>query len=134
MLWNWPQVDEGRAQRARKLKFEELDLETPFGVIQGSSPEPYQCTLQACTCKDFAMYKAKGTPQPCKHMIALAMKLGILSENGLTPPQQREADIAALRDKLASAYGYYYLFESPIISDKEYDKSKATLAELLSKE
>ncbi len=134
VLWNWPPTDEGRAKRASKLKFEELDLEAPFGVIQGSDPEPYQCTLQSCTCKDYYICRAKGIPQACKHMIALGMKVGLLNENGLTPPQQREADIAALRAKLASAYGYYYLFDSPIISDKEYDESKSTLAELLSKE
>lgn len=61
-----------------------LDKEGQLIVIQGSAAEPYQATLQECTCADFAIRQA-----PCKHMYCLAMELGLL--DGLPVYDKRSA-------------------------------------------
>lgn len=48
-----------------------LDRENGAAVIQGSGAEPYEVTLEKCTCADYSMRR-----QPCKHMIRLAVELG----------------------------------------------------------
>ena len=124
--WNWPTVDEGRVKRAKTVKFSSLSTssDVPTARAIGSGSEDYAVTLDSCTCADFAMTQAKGNPTPCKHMLALAMKSGILNENGNTPAQQKAADLASLRNRLATAYGFYHLVKSPILTDAEYDAMK----------
>ena len=41
--------------------------------IKGKEPQPYEVTLDSCTCKDF-----ERTRHPCKHMYRLALELGLL--------------------------------------------------------
>lgn len=126
-MWDWPLADEGRRKRAKTVKFSRYDSnsEDPSGHAVGSGSEEYAVTLYSCTCPDFIISKNKaGEYQPCKHMIALAMKCGLLNENGLTAEQQKETDIVESRNILASAFGYYYLFQDPIISDAQYDAIK----------
>lgn len=125
--WNWDPADAGRVKRAQSVKFTVLDLnqEQPYGYAAGSGMEDYHVTLDSCTCADFSIMQRKGAPSPCKHILALAIKAGIINENGLTAEQQRKADIDSLKSQLAFAYGYYYLFDDPMISDKEYDRLKA---------
>ena len=132
MEWLWNLSDEGRVKRARSVKFSEIDLTSDHlsGRALGSASDDYFVTLDGCTCADFSISGRKGTPVPCKHMIALAMKAGIINENGNTPTQQRTADIESLRSRIAAAYGFYHLFSDPIMSDAEYDKLKDKLAEL----
>lgn len=48
-----------------------LDRESGTASIQGSGSEPYDVTLEDCTCMDFTQRQ-----QPCKHMIRLAVELG----------------------------------------------------------
>ena len=52
-----------------------LDKSSGYAVIKGSGSEPYECTLDECTCVDFSM---RGLP--CKHIYALADELGLLSD------------------------------------------------------
>ena len=131
MDWKWDCTDEGRVKRAKSVKFRDITLEPePAGYAIGHSADEYYVTLESCTCADFAICGAKSDLQPCKHMIALAMKAGLVNENGLTPPQQKAADIASLRLRIALAYGFFYHFDDPIMSDKEYDLMKDKLAEL----
>lgn len=136
MEWLWDLSDEGRVKRARSVKFSEIDLtpDHPSGRATGSASDDYFVTLDSCTCADFSISGRKGSPAPCKHMIALAMKAGIINENGNTPAQQRIADIESLRSRVAAAYGFYYLFSDPIMSDPEYDQAKEKLAELQKEE
>ena len=132
MQWSWPQSDEGRIKRAKAVKFREIaaDCNSPQALAIGSGADDYSVTLSSCTCADFAISRQKASPQPCKHMLALAMKCGILNENGNTPEQQRQEDIKSLQDQIAAAYGYYYHFKTPIISDQEYNDMKSSLAKL----
>lgn len=132
MEWNWPQSDEGRVMRAKKVKFREISLdgEAPQALAIGSKGGEYVVTLTSCTCADFSISRQKSDMQPCKHMLALAMKCGILNENGNTPARQRTADIQSLRDQIAMAYGFYYHFDDPVISDQAYDTLKSKLASL----
>ena len=132
MVWDWPIADEGRVKRAKAVKYNEINAsgDSPSARAAGSAAEDYSVTFSSCTCADFSISARKNEPQPCKHMIALAMKCGILNENGLTPAQQLAADRQFLRDLLARAYGYYYLFGESFISDAEYDAAKARLASL----
>ena len=48
-----------------------LDRENETAAIQGSGANPYEVTLEECTCMDFSMRQL-----PCKHMIRLAVELG----------------------------------------------------------
>ncbi len=132
MEWNWQKADEGRMKRAKTVKFRQVlsNGESPGALAIGSGSEDYVVTLESCTCADFAISQRKSNPQPCKHMLALAMKCGILNENGNTPAQQRDADIQLLRNQIAAAYGFYYYFDDPVITDREYDALKSKLASL----
>ena len=131
MEWNWPKADEGRIKRASTVKFRSVHPELgPIAYAIGSGSDDYLVTLHDCTCSDFFMSAAKSKPQPCKHMLAMAMTQGILNKNGNTPEQQREEDIKSLRNQVASAYGYYYHFHAPLMSDEAYDKLKRQLSEL----
>lgn len=135
--WIWSPADEGRIKRAKSVKFSYLDTESdnPSGSAIGSGAEEYAVTLESCTCADFSIQRNKaGNFLPCKHMIALGIKAGLLNENGLTPSQQKEADISSLRSHLASAFGHYYLFNEPVVSDAEYDSMKLKYAALISQE
>lgn len=132
MEWNWQKADEGRIKRAKTVKFRDISSsgESPRAIAIGSGADDYAVTLVSCTCADFALSAQKSAPQPCKHMLALAMKCGILNENGNTPAQQHDADIRSLRSQIATAYGFYHYFNDPIISDREYDTLKSNLAAL----
>lgn len=136
MEWIWNISDEGRVKRARSVKFSEIDLtpDHPSGRAIGSASEDYYVTLDSCTCADFTISERKGVSAPCKHMIALAMKAGIINENGNTSAQQRAEDIESLRFRVAAAYGFYHLFSDPIMSDPEYDLAKKKLVELQKEE
>lgn len=126
MIWNWPTVDAGRAERAHKLKFISMNTEAaePNAVFKGSGGE-YSSTLTGCTCPDFSININKRKPQACKHMVRLAMECGILNENGLTPDEQRQVDIQNLEMELALYAWHYYVLDTPDVSDKEYDYLKA---------
>lgn len=82
-IGNWPteihttheQVK--RMLSAKKLKEDDVvsvDLEKGEMRVQGSAPEPYDVTIESCTCVDFAVKK-----QPCKHIYSLASKMGLIS-------------------------------------------------------
>lgn len=131
MIWNWPTVDAGRAERARKVKIIEIDTNagTPCAVFKGSGGE-YTSTLTGCTCPDFSINVNKRKPQACKHMVRLAMECGILNENGLTPDEQRQVDVQNLEMELALYAWHYYVLDTPDISDKEYDYLKTKYLEM----
>ena len=130
--WNWPTVDAGRADRAKKEKIisKDLNADNPSLIIKGSGGE-YRATLSHCTCKDFSINANKGEPIACKHMVRLAMELGILNANGLTADEQRQVDISNLETRLALYAWHYYVLNSPDVSDKEYDALKTQYLDLI---
>lgn len=135
MNWEWGQVEAGRAARALKVKVVSLDLEEndPSAEYVGSNGSHYTATLDDCTCPDFSIQERKGNRQPCKHIIRLAMELGILNREGRTNDQQLNHDIDALENKLAIYAWHYYILDAPDISDKEYDNLKARYMQMLKK-
>ena len=88
-------------------------------MIQGSAAEPYQATLQECTCADFAIRQA-----PCKHMYCLAMELGLL--DGLPVYDKRSASY----DPDSELKRNRSLYESGQISADAYVKVCSALAKL----
>lgn len=122
MSWNWPEIDKKKVERAKSVKILTLDKENCALECIGSGGEIYQVSLSSCTCTDFARKH-----DACKHMIRLAMELGILNESGNTMEQQREVDLFIAKHDLAYWFGCYYLFNSPVVSDDEYDALKRKL-------
>lgn len=123
--WNWTkdQLDQGRVERARKIKLANVvcnNEECCAECVSKSSGEVYRVSLGGCTCRDFTVGK-----KPCKHMIALAMAAGFIDKQGLTPKEKVES----WKCELAKAYGYFYLFKKRIMSDEEYDRLKYEIAD-----
>lgn len=136
MNWEWGQAEAGRAARALKVKVVSMDLNSddPSAVFAGSSGAEYTCTLDDCTCPDFAINERKGLRQPCKHITRLAMEAGILNREGRTVQQQHAVDLDDLEHRLALYAWHYYVLDSPDIPDKEYDSLKARYLSMLKKE
>ena len=135
MKWEWGNVEAGRAVRAVKVKVVSLDLnnDDPAGKFIGSNGNEYTCTLDDCTCPDFAINERKGKRQPCKHIIRLAMEIGILNREGRTDSEQTAHDLHELEQELALYAWHYYVLDSPDISDNEYNKLKAVYFKLLNR-
>lgn len=72
-----------------------VDFENQTGNFNGSGKEPYNTTLQTCTCSDFKRRKL-----PCKHIYRLAIELNLI-DTGKNTVQKREYgnDEKTLKDK-----------------------------------
>lgn len=72
---DFEQVQRILLAKSKKIQNEIIDFNDDLKImrIQGSGKEPYSVTLNNCTCSDFEHRKL-----PCKHMYALAFRLGIL--------------------------------------------------------
>lgn len=116
---DFEQVKRIESGKKLKKKIVALDKEGQRIVIQGSAAEPYQATLQECTCADFAIRQA-----PCKHMYSLAMELGLL--DGLPVYDKRSASY----DPDSELKRYRSLYESGQISADAYVKVCSALAKL----
>lgn len=132
MEWTWGSTDKKRAEKAAKIKILNLrkDDASPSLECEGSKGEHYYVTLNSCTCNDFYNH---GSKTACKHMVCLAMQLGLLNKDGLTPHDQFLKDYQQLEDYLARCAWYYYVLDSPLISDAEYDELKAEYMKWLEK-
>lgn len=122
--WNW-EVRESSLKKAVEFKpaeIQSIDKSKPFIVING-----HTANLDECDCQDFI--KSKGGVHACKHMIRLAIELGVINKSGNTPEQQYAADKHEYRNVIAMAYGRYHLFHEPLMTDEEYDKMKAEYKE-----
>lgn len=115
--WIWKSVLEPDFSNSLKIKPSSIDPDTSSAVFEGSSGT-YNATLMHCECSQFQM-RLKGK-HPCKHIIALGAALGVFDRD--TYAHRFEAK--KLADQLAAAYGYFHLFNSPVMSDKEYDALK----------
>lgn len=91
---------------ASKLKSADITLSADgeTALIKGSGAEPYETTLEECTCPDFAIRNA-----PCKHMYRLAMIKGLIGE---APVYNKKS-----KHKIADELDYYR---------KLYDERKIT--------
>lgn len=63
-----------------------VDKNTLSGRFAGGSGSIYETTLEDCTCIDFAM---SGGKRACKHMLRLAMELGVYPNDGMASDIQR---------------------------------------------
>lgn len=81
---DFEQVKRIIAGKKLKKSILNFDPENKTIVIQGSAAEPYEATLQECTCTDYAFRNA-----PCKHMYCLADQLCLL--DGLPVYDKRSA-------------------------------------------
>lgn len=124
MKWIWKDIDEARYRRSQEEKPVKVDYEKETAVFRGST-RMYSCTLTHCECSDFQM-RLQGQ-QPCKHILSFGAALGAYDPKAIE--RQFEAPVA--KDRLALAYGRYYLFNDPIMSDTEYDELKKQWADLL---
>ena len=118
--WTLP-LDEGRYKRAIKsvkLVQGTLDRENCTAQFKGSAKVPYTTTLSECTCVDFDRNGA-----PCKHMIRLAVELGLIGAPD-TPPSNRS--IGAIVDVIESLERAEQLLLLSILdSGAEYPFDKA---------
>lgn len=135
MEWKWGSTDAPRAARAGKVKVVSInDGAKPSIECEGSDGARYYATLESCTCPDFNINLKKAKPTACKHMVRLAMSLGVLNQDGLTERDKFLKDYQDLESRLAKCAWYYYVLHTPLISDKEYDglkKQYMTWRELL---
>lgn len=127
--WNYKNpgyIDKGRLARAEKTKIisKVSNDDECYATFEGSGGAVYETTFSECTCKDFALSHGE---MPCKHIIRLALDEEVINSLGNTEDQQRKADYANLREHIAKAYGYYYHFHEPIVSDNEYNAMKNKL-------
>ena len=132
MEWIWGSTDAPRAGRARKVEVIEFSADEPPRMeCAGSDGAQYHATLDACSCPDFSINQKRGKPAACKHMVCLAMRLGILNGEGRTEKDQFMHDFLALENRLALLAWKYYVLDAPEVSDAEYDRLKADYLERL---
>ncbi|MBP3541854.1 MAG: SWIM zinc finger family protein [Clostridia bacterium] len=125
MLWSWDIGDDvQKLERAKKVKIDVIDRKNNRGKFIGSSGEIYRTNLLECTCVDFSIKKTF-----CKHMLRLAIELGVVNRYGRTPEQQQTVDLTNEKNTLALSYGYFYLFGTELLSDEEYDSLKTKLSQ-----
>lgn len=124
MEWIWKEIDKSRYQRSKELKPLSLDTQNLSATFKGSKGS-YVCTLSHCSCQDFQLH-LKGK-MPCKHILHLGAVLGAYD----SAAYDRMLAGDEVKEKLALAYGLYYLFNDPVMSDQEYDQMKAEWADLL---
>jgi hypothetical protein len=113
-----------RIESAKKLKEEQIvdEVLTPgqeHALIQGSEPEPYHVTLNACSCIDFSAHK-----KPCKHMYRLALDAGILELPACKKKSSRNIDTKAEIEH------YKQLYIQGDIDGPSYVKICSTLAKV----
>ena len=64
-----------QSSKSAKLTPVSVDSDGMTGVFKGSGRQPYNVSLESCTCVDFIRNK-----KPCKHMYRLATELGALGD------------------------------------------------------
>ncbi len=76
-----------KVSNALKIKDSDIELnsDNESALISGSGAEPYEVTLNSCTCGSFKDKK------PCKHMYRLAMVLGLFDGPPAKNPDAEKA-------------------------------------------
>lgn len=113
-----------RIESAKKLKKDVVSINTEEGrvLVQGSAADPYEATLQECTCPDFAIRQA-----PCKHMYYLAGEMGLLGDLPVYKKKESAFDPGSEIEK------YRDLYKSGEISADAYVKLCAPLDKMRKK-
>lgn len=127
-LGQWPsdlhadfeQVKRIEAGRKLKKKIVSIDHASQCMMISGSAAEPYQCTIESCTCADFLMRQL-----PCKHIYCLADELGLLEDL----PKHKKGNGSF--DPAAELERYRSLYESGQISADAYAKVCTPLSKMI---
>lgn len=105
---------------ASKLKDADITLsdDGESALVKGSGAEPYEVTLEECTCTDFAFRYA-----PCKHMYKFAMMKGLMGE---MPVYNKKS-----KHKIADELNYYRnLYEDQRITTEAYAQICTALLKL----
>ena len=92
----WANIDDKRSGSALVAEMTPLSLDSQAAQASfAGSSEMYWADLEKCTCMDFNINQSRSAP--CKHMIRLAMELGLLPSAGIV----RDIDAAQYRVALA---------------------------------
>ena len=92
----WANIDDKRSGSALVAEMTPLSLDSQAAQASfAGSSEMYWADLEKCTCMDFNINQSMSAP--CKHMIRLAMELGLLPSAGIV----RDIDAAQYRVALA---------------------------------
>lgn len=86
------------SSRLQSVLNSSMQISSPFNisaVIRSDSGESYSTTLYDCTCPDFTYRR-----QPCKHMLRLALEVGLLLSVNTEPLKQEISDLLSQRDTL----------------------------------
>lgn len=120
-----------RLKSSKSTHLESIDKSVPCAVFRSSDgDDTYHTTLENCECVSYFVNR----DTPCKHMVRLAMEIGIIDADGFTPSSRRQHDLSEMRTQLSFAFANYYLFDDPTISDREYDALKQRYYALLNSE
>lgn len=82
--------------RKRDIK---IDRDAQTALVNGSAFEPYEVTLNDCSCSDFAYYS-----RPCKHMYRLAEELGLIDPLPKVPKESDKAFCAEEHQRWEDAF------------------------------
>ena len=66
-------ADQNKRADAGKKLVKKISVRGQMATYAGSGSNPYQITLDSCTCGDWIRYH-----QPCKHMFAFAYRLKVI--------------------------------------------------------
>ena len=83
MINEWPWFGSETIPRYEKAvdlvkKCNDVDEENASCTIKGSGKEAYHVTIHSCDCADFKLNMSRGFETPCKHMLALGIRLGLV--------------------------------------------------------
>lgn len=106
MLFSAGQVDEYRKRKALSAELTpvSIDEKAQTAKFAGSEGDVYNTSLDTCTCVDFTMNL--GGYSPCKHMIRLAMELGLYPDDGIVRDQKAAYEryyVGVLREFIRNA-------------------------------
>ena len=128
MAIDYDHIKPARVTAAKTAHLVSVDKDAQTAVFLSSDNlSHYETSLARCNCTYFiSKYDL------CKHMVRLAMELGVVNSEGRTPRAQFEYDYERLRNQIALAYGYAKYFEEPIMSERAFESAVNEYRELLS--
>lgn len=128
MAIDYDHIKPARVTAAKTAHLVSVDKDAQTAVFLSSDNlSHYETSLARCDCTYFiSKYDL------CKHMVRLAMELGVVNSEGRTPRAQFEYDYERLRNQIALAYGYAKYFEEPIMSERAFESAVNEYRELLS--
>lgn len=94
-----------RFNTAKKMKPENitLDITAQTAIVVGSGEDPYEVSLESCTCFDYCSRKL-----PCKHIYRLAQELGYTIEMPQIDKAAAKAFKKTIPDEIKRYQELYY--------------------------